>query len=79
MSNEIKNPPAYPFSADNATWHGADKRQEGMSLRDYFAAKVLCGLVAQADRPRKVTDLAFESYVAANAMLEERMKYEQGN
>ncbi len=55
--------------------HGSmgEVAQEGMSLRDYFAAKAMQGLMARvgahdADR------IAHDAYIVADAMLAERDK-----
>jgi hypothetical protein len=48
----------------------------GMTLRDYFAAKIIQGMMASGNLPKSVTDkeLAAVSYATADAMLNERMK-----
>jgi hypothetical protein len=49
--------------------------EDGMTLRDYFAAKALQGLIATAEDPYKIrTALATEAYDLADAMLKERAK-----
>jgi hypothetical protein len=55
--------------------------QHGMSLRDYFAAKVLQGLLASSDLNRErfaaegfVDNLVKSSYIYADAMMEARSK-----
>jgi hypothetical protein len=58
--------PAFPS-------HGSmgEVAHEGMTLRDYFAAKAMQGLLAST----KVTDariIAIDAYQAANAMLKAR-------
>ena len=52
---------------------------KGMTLRDYFAAKALCGLytpIEDYESPLRWNhgDLAKAAYMAADAMLEERSK-----
>ena len=79
----MKNPPAFPRpistdavqdaanatrQGDNIEWSGA---QDGMTLRDYFAAKVLQGLVA-ANEVDMWPAAAGQAYNAADAMLEAR-------
>lgn len=65
MSDKLGGP-AFPTQIDNHAHLGT----QGMSLRDYFAAKAMQALVARTkDEPRNV---AFEAYEFANAMLEER-------
>jgi hypothetical protein len=46
---------------------------DGMSLRDYFAAKAMQALLAGGAHPN-VHHLAADAYKAADAMLEERDK-----
>lgn len=41
----------------------------GMTLRDYFAAAALQAL---ADRDSPVRDIAFDAYLIADAMIDER-------
>ena len=46
--------------------------QQGMSLRDYFAAQAMNGIIAEAN-PSNATDwVAVESYAIADAMLSAR-------
>jgi hypothetical protein len=48
---------------------------DGMSLRDYFAAKIICGLSANSGiNGFDFEGLARMSYVQADAMLAERAK-----
>jgi hypothetical protein len=60
--------PAFP-----ATNHHGHKL-EGMSLRDYFAAKAMQGLLADPDWRQDTTfeDTAYAAYEQANAMLKAR-------
>lgn len=54
--------------------------ESGMTLRDYFAAAALQGLLANNDEPELPEDVHMHDYVAANAyeyadsMLKEREK-----
>lgn len=50
-------------------WEG----REGMTLRDYFSAKALMGMLAHGD-PRKTEYLVKDAYALADAMIEEREK-----
>ena len=67
--------PAFPVSTDNYHY-------EGMTLRDYFAAKAMQGLLASPRSPNvdkpdlAVTDtlVATFAYIMADAMLKEREK-----
>ena len=46
----------------------------GMTLRDYFAAKAMQGILASGNTPKSVTngEIARESYCLADAMLKAR-------
>ena len=58
--------PAFP----NEGFNGWGKPQEGMTLRDFFAAKALQGLIANNNI--NAQQLAQASYKVADAMLEAR-------
>ena len=63
--------PAFPTSADN----GHSTNQDGMTLRDYFAAKAMQGLLAGllADgQDLKWEQIAIDAYRQSNAMLKTR-------
>ena len=76
--SEIKTGgPAFPFWSD--TQHLAG--YEGMSLRDYFAAKAMQGMAANPDDSHENYDLVYDDYVKeiarcaykmADAMMETR-------
>lgn len=57
------NPAAFPSEKSN-----------GMTLRDYFAAKAMQGIFASGNLPNSVTDekLAATAYEVADAMLKAR-------
>jgi hypothetical protein len=64
---------AFPLSIEN------NYRQDGMDLRDYFAAKVLQGLLASTDSNQErfgatgfVDNLVRSAYTYADAMMEAR-------
>jgi hypothetical protein len=62
----MNNPPAFPVSADTKTF-------QGMSLRDYMAAKAMQAIISVHDN----TTLEFVSgkaYQYADAMLKAREK-----
>ncbi len=48
-------------------------KEEGMTLRDYFAAKAMQGLLA-CDWVDENTDIAQAAYEVADAMIKEREK-----
>jgi hypothetical protein len=50
---------------------------EGMTLRDYFAAKAMqaiCFALTQGIRPHDIQNLSRDAYAIADAMLKERAK-----
>lgn len=60
--------PAFPIVV-------GDQMTQGMTLRDYFAAKALNGLCADGSTAgTKMADLVAECYDLADAMLLERAK-----
>jgi len=61
----MKNEPAFPTER-NLT--------QGMTLRDYFAAKAMQGMFASGNLPQSVQDdeLAFAAYKMADEMLKAR-------
>lgn len=61
MTDKPENPPAF----------GSDYGP-GMTLRDYFAAAALSGLMRQSERDAYYSNLARISYEAADAMLAAR-------
>jgi hypothetical protein len=63
--------PAFPFWCDS---NGMANFQ-GMTLRDYFAAKAMQGMLS-ASNPilTKIADIAEGAYEIADAMLAERSK-----
>jgi hypothetical protein len=55
------------------TEHLAEPVTAGMTLRDYFAAKAMQGLLASPVQPQSGADMyAQDAYVIADAMLEAR-------
>jgi len=77
MSNTKTGGPAFPEIAYKAPAGGGSHIMTvygGMTLRDYFAAKALQGMIA-ADynlAPEYVPSIAASAYVLADAMLAER-------
>lgn len=67
----MNNPPAFP---NDAAKHPFDK--EGMTLRDYFAAKAMQGFMANKSNPMRFQpeDDADWAYSIADAMLAAREK-----
>lgn len=73
------NPPAFARPTSKGQNYCDDESQEGMSLRDYFAAKAMVGILSA---PKNIgskaalaeSDIAYMAYAAADAMLAERAK-----
>lgn len=57
--------------------HTYSPGQKGMTLRDYFAAKAMQGLVASNDEDAgdRVAEIPEYAYMIADAMLKERDKH----
>lgn len=68
--DSIKHLRAFPGTRSSAVVPS----HEGMSLRDYFAAKVLQGIYANPDRGGACIDAAERAYEAADAMIRARSK-----
>jgi len=74
-----KNPPAFPLFIP-ATTEGPETVNGGMTLRDYFAAKAMQGLMGRAWDDKKMNDeelintWAVSAYGVADAMLKARSK-----
>jgi len=58
----MNNPPAFPDG----------KGTKGMSLRDYFAAKAMQGMLSEPSLRATPEEFATESYKVADAMLKAR-------
>ena len=64
----MNNPPAFPIVIDMGD---GVKYQNGMTLRDYFAAKAMSGMMVDVEQP--VCDyIAKHSYAMADAMMKAR-------
>lgn len=68
MSEPTDGGPAFPVCYDK------DHHWGGMSLRDYFAAAALTGLLAHPNQSTDVPAFAKAAYHFADAMLKEREK-----
>ena len=69
MSNKDKGGPAFP----NEGFNGWGEPFQGMSLRDYFAAKAMQGMLAENGGGAMNNDeLADWAYLLADAMLKAR-------
>lgn len=60
--------PAFPVLGEGGEWHAAD----GMTLRDYFAAKAMQGMILLRSYSGTADQMAEEAYVMADAMLKAR-------
>lgn len=63
----MKNESAFPVAATE--YHGMDS---GMTLRDYFAAKAMQGVLSGVDPFQSVVNIAARAYAIADAMLKAR-------
>lgn len=72
MNDQQNGGPAFPISLPGLGDNGAS----GMTLRDYFAAQSLQGLLACGIEcgPKEVPIIASSCYVMADAMLRARSK-----
>jgi len=61
--------PAFPTTTE----HGFNSGQEGMTLRDYFAAKAMQGLLSDTSIKSTPDQFAFNSYMVADAMMKARI------
>jgi len=66
----MNNQPAFP----NEGFNGWGEPFQGMTLRDYFAAKAMQGMFASSLVPQNMTnkELSMEAYKVADAMLKQR-------
>ena len=73
MSNKETGGPAFPVHPDMAAQLGCvpSSSDAGMSLRDYFAAKAMQGMMVDVEQPR-CDYIAGVAYKMADAMLKAR-------
>ncbi len=71
------NPPDNPF-AFPVTMNGNQTVNQGITARDYFAAKAMQAIIAtgfaREQKEQTVKDTAFSAYLMADTMLKEREK-----
>lgn len=77
MSERNDGGPAFPWEVRSLDSAGQERTQAsygGMSLRDYFAAKAMQGLIASNDEGAgdRIEELPEYAYMIADAMLQER-------
>ena len=72
----MKNEPAFPQSNDRVVHAVSIANSQGMTLRDYFAAKAMQGFIAYATNKGIYVppdnELASASYQLADAMMKAR-------
>ena len=69
MSDKNTGGPAFPITAESYR----DVREIGMTLRDYFAAKAMQGILVGIEcDPATVPHVAESAYILADAMLKAR-------
>lgn len=70
MENEIKDGgPAFPGSYHSGR---SAHLNQGMTIRDYFAAKAIQGVVGTIGRISEIRQLSVDAYAIADAMLAAR-------
>ena len=77
MENLQKGGRAFPCDSiverdDNGHMHGKEISSGGMTLRDYFAAKAMQGIISSECNYGAFSDLASDAYSIADAMLRAR-------
>jgi hypothetical protein len=70
MNTDKANRPAFPNHPDNAASRYAEWR-EGITIRDYFAAKVITGAYQNVSAGSQ-SELAKRAYEIADAMINQR-------
>ncbi len=75
MEDELgENPSAFPPNSYQTERGVVEIYDQGMSLRDYFAAKALAGIMVGGTKGDPIDSLADLSYKMADAMLKARQK-----
>jgi len=74
MNNKPHNPKAFPTSPNDTHPQWAAARYGGLTMRDYFAAKIMAAYCSNPGMMENATpgDKAVMAYNAADAMLIER-------
>ena len=65
----MNNPPAFPLTSH---WHNELNHYNGMTLRDYFAAKAMQGMLSEPSLKATPEEFASKSYELADAMMKAR-------
>ena len=72
MTTPNNGGPAFPIPLlPGQSWHGMGPC-DGATLRDYFAAKALQGLLSDSNMQASRIEFAAEAYAMADAMLQVR-------
>ena len=66
------NTSAFPQSNDRVVHAVSIANSQGMTLRDYFAAKAMHGIIAGIDPQMNYEEIATRAYQYADAMIEVR-------
>jgi hypothetical protein len=76
MMNNETGGPAFPVPGHENHFGETINLQHGMTLRDYFAAKAMQGLIASDDEGAgdRIEDIPGYAYMIADAMLAQRTK-----
>jgi hypothetical protein len=71
-----KNDGGSAFPTTEANYHNENMRGDGLSIRDYFAAKIFAAMIAGGHWPIDATseDQARMAYKHSDAMIAERAK-----
>jgi hypothetical protein len=69
----MNNPPAFPSGNEVTLGDLRSSGHSGMTLRDYFAAKAMSGMMVDVEQP-VCAYIAKQSYAMADAMLIQRNK-----
>lgn len=80
MSAPNDGGPAFPFCEWNTNGDGdpiPTCNYGGMTLRDYFAAKAMQGMLASGESPKSIAATAGWAYAIADTMLAERAIQEE--
>lgn len=73
---QVSNEPAFPsgLMSDDNKPYDVSALHSGITIRYYFAAKAMQAYIAKADIEVDMEDIAFDSYLAADSLLQERKK-----
>ena len=73
MSNANNGGAAFPLANSHHEFKGTNwEEANGMTMRDYFAAKAMAALLSDSELTGSPAEFAQRSYAMADAMLEAR-------